>query len=354
MLSNKLDPIIVRFQRENWNAMTREQRLATLQEFENHMAAMQGRPATKVHIMSDEYRAKNPGTRGYQCKEGLFLGPEYFQPDTFPIPGMNEYSPARAMNTLLHEGRHAWQHRVVDKGNDVIAPAVRAKLDLSFQVYTTKQPQYFAQPVEVDARRYAMHTLAQIAARIEQLSGEASTDFQIVLRKLRNEELSIAASIKRDLDVDQLKQLDDLARQRFIQLGLQKKYPGVGPGSLSLYGEGLDILTDRLDFDDFADQPPFAIAAAAFEDAPDEDGEALAAEADPDSPEGPDVDAEGPDAEVDAADSQGATDDDPDAAIDNIFDLIDAEGQAIDLDVDALLEDPEAAIDAIDGDSKTI
>ena len=346
MLISNLDDVIVRFERDQWNAMTREERLATMQEFENRVAAEQGRPPMQVYVMSEEDVADMEGTVGYQRSEGpnpgLYLHPDYFEADESLIPGMNEFAPFLAMATLLHEGRHAWQRYVVASGDENVDQNLRAMMELNFIDYDSETAAYFVQPIEMDARRYALDMLMQIGDRLEEIEGEANPDMLITTLKRYAEEQDYAATVKADVGEEQLELMNELARLRFDQLGMQERYPDVEPDKLSLYAEGLDIVNGRMDFEEFAAREPYAFAEktlAAFRETPD-----IPKEGDPGLPESLAASRAAPDNREDGEELLGKTE--------NIFDLIDAEGEELDAELDRLLKSPDKKVDDFEDDGK--
>ncbi len=131
-----------------WEGLNEDERLAALQEVEDRMAATQGRPSAEVV----EYEA-GPGNFGH------------YDPETNQI-GVGSYSLENddvntVTDTVIHEGRHAYQHYAVEH------PEVHPKPE-EVQAWRDNMPEYGGtyitfdedpedyreQPVEADAWEY--------------------------------------------------------------------------------------------------------------------------------------------------------------------------------------------------------
>ena len=131
---------------ENWENLDPGERLETLQELENKLAEIQGRPPAPVFA-----RPLPPGNMGY------------FDPTTNSISIGHEmlYDPSMRLeliDTIAHEGRHAYQHYAVEHPGFHPDEHEVEYWRMNFENYLSSDffgfEIYRGQPVEVDAFRY--------------------------------------------------------------------------------------------------------------------------------------------------------------------------------------------------------
>lgn len=132
----------------NWAALDSASRLEVLQTVEDRMAAIQGRPA--VEIKPTEL---TPGTYGYYDGQTITI-------NAADLNG-NQMQVSEFVDTIVHEGRHAYQDYAIANPGIVSDPAVVAAWAENMQSgnYLTAeeygQEAYLNQPVEADAWSYA-------------------------------------------------------------------------------------------------------------------------------------------------------------------------------------------------------
>lgn len=164
------------FRLENWSKLSLSEREALLNRVEQHIAAIEHRPALKVELQKME-----PRHLGYQSdsEHKIVLNSLYV--------GSNAPNKHRdVLDTIVHEGRHAYQHYNVDvkmiheSGSEVetwrenfhtpeyqyyhsgtqkiLIPYNDGSIhDVDFRLY-------YYQPVEIDARNFA----ADVMSRLEE------------------------------------------------------------------------------------------------------------------------------------------------------------------------------------------
>ena len=112
-----------------------ETRLCLLQEFENRISALNGRAALTIKpIPMDEIRAE-PSLSGYYSysePDSLYINPLYL---TGTRTGQSGFSPADALDTIVHEGRHAYQHLLVARQPQNVSRALLLEWAMNFQGY---------------------------------------------------------------------------------------------------------------------------------------------------------------------------------------------------------------------------
>jgi len=139
----------------DWKDMSEYERLEILQDVEERVARVQGRPPAHVATY-----AATPGEFGY------------YNPDTNEINissnSLKNDDVKEVVDTLIHEGRHAYQHYAVEHPDihsdrqEVAAWAINLQKDHYLSADRYGQELYQTQPVEKDAWRYAQTIINEI------------------------------------------------------------------------------------------------------------------------------------------------------------------------------------------------
>lgn len=162
LISKKMTEIVgTRF--EEWQNISQQERLNAMQNIENSVAEIAHRPPCEV-------KAKNLGTEHYG----------YYNPNDNTITINTNYLNSNydcyreTLDTIIHEGRHAYQHYNVDQRQ--VHPSDGDCKNWSENLYEDKFgllpenygyqsieevgfPRYWMQPVEADARAFAFDIL---------------------------------------------------------------------------------------------------------------------------------------------------------------------------------------------------
>lgn len=162
---------------ENWSELSLKEKEILLNKIEQNIAAIEHRPALKVEL---EEMSKN--TLGYQSasENKIVLNSLYVNSND---PSMHR----EVIDTIIHEGRHAYQHYNVDvkmiheswsevltwaenfydpqyryyqtTGQKIVIPFKDGSLhDVDFRLY-------YYQPVEIDARNFASDIMDRLEAK---------------------------------------------------------------------------------------------------------------------------------------------------------------------------------------------
>lgn len=207
---------------EQWSKLGKLARLQVLQEFENRAAAEQGRSALRVVPFNPKGRFANIlGFYAYgneKVGRYLFLNRNFLNKD----PGkVLMYSPGQAVATLLHEGRHAYQHAVADGKISDPDDNLRKIWGMNFGCYQSPKntPEsdmlYVHQEVEADARRFAMNQLEKIYDQFRSAGYPEDSGIAAALREIKNREYMYQEMGKKFLSVDKLNRVDELMRARY-------------------------------------------------------------------------------------------------------------------------------------------
>lgn len=162
---------------ENWSRLSLEQRKQVLNELEKNIAQIEHRPALTVDV-----ELMKPKTLGYQSasQQKIALNSMY----------VNSNSPEihrEVIDTIIHEGRHAYQHYNVDvklihesvsevksweenfydpqykyyqsTGQLILIPFNDGK------IHNVDYRLYYYQPVEIDARNFASNIMKRLEDR---------------------------------------------------------------------------------------------------------------------------------------------------------------------------------------------
>lgn len=169
---------------ENWSKLSLEQKTEVLNKIEQHVAAIEHRPALKVEI-----EQMKPRTLGYQndAEHKIALNTMYVSSNN---PGAHR----EVLDTIIHEGRHAYQHYNVEvknihesgaevatwrenfyepkyryyqsTGQKIIIPYNDgSRHDVDFRLY-------YYQPVEIDARNFAKDVMSRLEEKGIIVKGE--------------------------------------------------------------------------------------------------------------------------------------------------------------------------------------
>ena len=139
-----------------WTSLSDDKKIEVLQTIENHMAYESNRVSVPV-----EGRFLHTGSDGIVL--GLYdprSGRIYINASQFDSESMYGKDSSTIVTTCLHEGRHAYQHQVVNgivQHDDLSeAAAWRENLKDGNYISFEENPRgYYEQPVEVDVREFA-------------------------------------------------------------------------------------------------------------------------------------------------------------------------------------------------------
>ena len=139
-----------------WTSLSDDKKIEVLQTIENHMAYESNRVSVPV-----EGRFLHTGSDGIVL--GLYdprSGRIYINASQFDSESMYGKDSSTIVTTCLHEGRHAYQHQVVNgivQHDDLSeAAAWRENLKDGNYISFEENPRgYYEQPVEVDGREFA-------------------------------------------------------------------------------------------------------------------------------------------------------------------------------------------------------
>ena len=184
---------------ETWKLLNTNDKISLLQSIENEVSAREGRQPCQV---SGEFIPSSD--------EGIILG--YYSQSTRSItinteqlvPQSKYASNYRVhLDTILHEGRHAYQHQVVlgeiEHKDYEAAQAWADNMAPGHYISYEKNPRgYYYQPIERDARDFAREKAAAIEQEKEAAFNPVKTqDKQNTLMLARNE-VGMMASGKRN------------------------------------------------------------------------------------------------------------------------------------------------------------
>ena len=149
------------FLSEKWSQLSPEQKIEVIQTIENHEAEITGRNPCPVE-----------GKFLYTGQDGIVLGQYNRQTRSIYIndsqlaPDSNYgNSFDRITKTVLHEGRHSYQHQTIEgKINHTDAKELEVwKNNFDKYISFKEDPRgYYTQPIEIDARKYADERFKQM------------------------------------------------------------------------------------------------------------------------------------------------------------------------------------------------
>ncbi|MBN1877708.1 MAG: hypothetical protein JXA33_26025 [Anaerolineae bacterium] len=131
---------------DTWGTLGAQERLDVLQDIENNMADIQGRPEVGV-----EMTEMDPYTFGGYNGESIEVNTSHLESNELP---MSEF-----IDTIVHEGRHAYQDYAIQHPGFVSDTEVVNEWAENSENYLTADEYgyeaYASQPLEVDASEYA-------------------------------------------------------------------------------------------------------------------------------------------------------------------------------------------------------
>ncbi len=224
------DELYCLFTEKQWASLDASKRLAALQEVECRMAKKQGRPVCLIHAepMSASSMGSFDGER-INLNSNLLRSPRTLFGKVRPYGGI------AALDTVIHEGRHAMQRAVVcGKCSVKVSEKVRRTWAINTVGYMNgKTPAAFAfyafQPMERDAREYASKALSGIYRRIVRITGCSDPLFEKGLEQMRKEkelEFRLARSALTEKMISE--QLDTLKARVALLSVLDVSIPAFG------------------------------------------------------------------------------------------------------------------------------
>ncbi|TCS93668.1 hypothetical protein [Hazenella coriacea] len=158
-----MNSIFDAFHISNWKKLSQDQRFEALQTLEKHYATLQGRDPLKLDATEDE-------VYGYYYQGKIYLNRNSV---------LGDEDCYQAVNTVLHEGRHAFQTHAI------IQSSMGQELSLSVSQYELfnwrmnklggylrKKPDYWLQPIEKDANQYTLSETKKIYDQLRSRFGE--------------------------------------------------------------------------------------------------------------------------------------------------------------------------------------
>lgn len=162
---------------ENWSKLSLEERAAVLNRIEQKIAEIEHRPAVRVFV--EDMKANSLGYHS-NTEHKIALNAKY-------VGANNPNLHREVLDTIIHEGRHAYQRYNVDvkcihesasevkqweknfydpewgyysyRGQKIYIPFSDGKIhDVGFRLYAN-------QPVEIDARNFASDVLARLESK---------------------------------------------------------------------------------------------------------------------------------------------------------------------------------------------
>lgn len=97
--------------REKWDSMSEGERVKTLQEAENRLAKVQGRPPEQVHAYKGDPGSYGEYVNPQEAARRKLAGEPNAEPGIH-VNSRHLEDPATSLNTVAHEGKHAQHHQM--------------------------------------------------------------------------------------------------------------------------------------------------------------------------------------------------------------------------------------------------
>lgn len=248
----KLDEFIDQIDLETWDSMSTEERLNVFQKFEDIMAEIEARPALEVRVISDEENKASSSTMGYFDGEAIHINPKFLKGKNTLAGSVSNFSMAKALGTIAHEGRHAWQQYVM-KNPDLGIVDEKTMVEIMInnlgyyappdsdneQLYLELHTLYQAQIVELDARRFQKQTLEYIEKKLEQRLGESNRVFKYAVTQCVVREVNEAERLLSLFTEEELMELAKDFREKLKQTGL---FEEIDLSNISVFSDAIELL----------------------------------------------------------------------------------------------------------------
>ena len=230
------------FIEKNWYSMDKASRLAVLQEVENRRARLDGREPVRLEEGSREEFEK-PESMGYYSDTERVIRVNY----RFLEGASAAHSPMQALDTVVHEGRHAMQHDVVREHPDKVAIQIlnewRSSTAKYFAPPSKDDPDgarkfaiYAMQSIEIDARRTAREELLKLQAEFKAKGLNTRAIDAQIMRNLR-EEYAVIWLIQNKLTLEKLDELE-----KMVLAAMRERFPDVDVSKLRLFDHARILL----------------------------------------------------------------------------------------------------------------
>ena len=231
-----------------WKQLDEASRLALLQEMENRQAKLDNRPAIRVCAGKMDKHTKGVHRTASDGQETIILNQNFIR-DSKLFAKIDEqvFSVAGAVNTVLHEGRHAYQHHAV-KNNGFGLPKEQimewaAHMTEFGGIYYNGSGGmqgfflYCIQSIEEDARRFARRTIQEINAFYRQ---NGIQDPNYINEEIGDRvfETNIIKYLRNYLTLDELNKIE-----KFILAHFHKFHPDIDVSKLTLFDSARLILS---------------------------------------------------------------------------------------------------------------
>lgn len=250
--NTRLNQWISKLDLKAWDQMSAADRLGLLQEFENTMAELEGRDALPVKVVPAAYlkEAEKSGgvLQGYfsPSENEICINPKFLEKRK-SILGVSAFSLPKVLETIAHEGRHAWQQYVVDHPEKKLVDRnTRLAFQMNCRCYCSSGDEnvpfscYQAQLIELDARRFAKDVLIHVSSEIEKRDGHPDLQFVTAIRKSVMRERLLATTLINSVLEDDLMQYEEAARKV-----MSASCPGVDFSKVSMFGDAITLLRTR-------------------------------------------------------------------------------------------------------------
>jgi len=177
-----------------WNKLAGQERAAVIQTIENEVAHREGRPSRSVSLFNEMPQ------NGYVTAGYYYPRDQTIRMNQFELNG----PPNRCLDTILHEGRHAYQHSAV-KGeiqhhDKAQLAAWTDNMKPGHYIDAEKNRRaYYRQPVEADAREYAAIVSRQILAE-QKIQNEANMGVNKGIEGFREKTAAPAAPVNKGIE----------------------------------------------------------------------------------------------------------------------------------------------------------
>lgn len=222
------------FAGRNWSTLDSDTRLCLLQEVENRRAKIDGRKPLKVSVAK-----MRPSMMGACCthedgSQELVLNERFVKGSRFGV-----HTAGEALNTILHEGRHAYQSHCIREGKGNVSRRMILEWMMSQETYINSAIDYdlyMLQAIEMDARYFARREIQKINDMLL-ADGIMDLGIRIQVEKDKQHEITMIKRIRNKLTAEHLDEIEKAVMDRF-----KEAHPDVDVSGIRLFEEARTIL----------------------------------------------------------------------------------------------------------------
>lgn len=219
----------------NWKRMDPTTRLRVFQEFENRQARIDGR--RPVEIRADRPMAPQHYGTHVTMPDGseiIYINPRYIINSKLSKDlDTSIFNAASGLDTVMHEGRHSYQHHVLKENSHIISELQKIEWAVSMPEHGGKYISngifYALQSIEMDARRFGRRYIEKIGLYFKSI-GHEDPNFTNAVAQAIQDEKDYIARIRAHLTLADITEMENILLEHF-----KKNRPDIKIDNLDIF-----------------------------------------------------------------------------------------------------------------------